>query len=117
MVNYGGIDLNKHENQFGYYMSSEGHITPSSHIENMPKVTNMKYDSRRDVITADVTYLGQSYQLNFNRPTNDDWERLNGYYEILLEEDIVGGYEDVGAKQKTDVTNENANEPSRARQH
>lgn len=116
MVNYGGIDLNKHENQFSYYMTADRHITPSSHIENMPKVTNMVYDSKRNVITADVTYNGQSYQLTFTHPTDNDWERLNGYYDILLEEDIVGGYEDKGTKQNTDVTDENADEPSRARQ-
>lgn len=114
MVNYGGIDLSKHENQFNFYMDSEGNITPSSHIENMPQVTNMKYDSGKDVITADVTYKGQSYHITFTRPDEDTWERLNGYYEILLEEGIVGGYDDGGDKIKTDITDENAHKPSRA---
>ena len=116
MVNYGGIDLNKHDNQFSYYMSANGHVTPSHHIEDMPKVTNMVYNSKRDVITADVTYNGKSYHLNFTRPTDDNWERLDEYFDILLEEGIVGGYDDGGDFLNTDVTDENADEPSRARQ-
>ena len=60
MVNYGGLDLGKHETQFTYNMTADGHITPSSHIQNMPKVTNMLYDSGKDVITADVIYKEQS---------------------------------------------------------
>ena len=117
MVNYGGLDLSQHETQFSFYMTADGHITPSSHIQNMPQVTNMMYDSVNDIITGDVTYNGQSYHLTFTRPTDDDWERLNEYFYILLEEDIVGGYDDEGDHLITDVTDENADEPSRARRY
>lgn len=115
MVNFGGIDLYKHETLFSYRMNANGNITPSSHIENMPKVTNMVYDCVKDVITADVTYKGQSYHINFTRPDDDEWERLNGYYEILLQEGIVGGYDDGGDRQKTDISDDEADEASRAK--
>lgn len=115
MVNYGGLDLGKHETQFTYNMTADGHITPSSHIQNMPKVTNMLYDSGKDVITADVIYKEQSYQLTFKRPTDDDWERLNEYFFILLEAGVVGGYDDEGDHLNTDITGETADEPSRSR--
>jgi hypothetical protein len=115
MVNYGGLDLSQHDTQFSFYMTADGHITPSSHIQNMPQVTNMMYDSVNDIITGDVTYNGQSYQLTFIRPSDDEWERLNEYFYILLEEDIVGGYDDEGDHLITDVTDEDAGEPSRAR--
>ena len=116
MVNYGGIDLNKHENQFAYDMTADGHVTPSSHIENMPKVTNILYDSSKDVINANVTHNGQSYQLTFTRPDNGAWERLNEYFNILLEEGIVGGYDDGGDHINTVVTDKDATEQQRSRQ-
>ena len=116
MVNYGGLDLGKHETQFSFDMTADGHITPSSHIQNMPKVTNMLYDSSKDVINANVTYNGQSYQLTFTRPTDDDWERLDEYFFILLEEGVVGGYEDLNTKQETDIKENGANNPARSRQ-
>ena len=115
MVNYGGIDLSHQANQFNYYMTADRYITPSSHIENTPKVTNMLYDSIKDVITADVTYKGQSYRLTFVRPDDDVWERLYGYYYILLEEGIVGGYDDGNGYLDTDISNDDATEPQRAR--
>ena len=116
MVNYGGLDLGKHETQFSFDMTADGHITPSSHIQNMPKVTNMLYDSSKDIINANVTYNGQSYQLTFTRPTDDDWERLDEYFFILLEADVVGGYDDEGDHLNTIVTNDDATEQQRARQ-
>lgn len=115
MVNYGGIDLTKQENQFNYTMSSDGYITPSSNVEGAPKVTNMHWDSSKDVITADVTYNGQTYHLTFTHPTDETWRQLSEYYDILLEEGIVGGYEDKDIKQKTDISGEDASEVSRAR--
>lgn len=115
MVNYGGLDLAKHETQFTFNMTADGHITPSSHVQNMPKVMNMQYDSVRDVITADVTYKGQSYHLTFSRPTDDDWERLDEYFYILLEAGVVGGYDDGGDYLDTDISNDDATEPQRAR--
>ena len=39
---------------------------------------------------------------------------LNDFWEMLVEAGMVG-YEDDGGQQKTDVTDENASEPSRAR--
>lgn len=39
---------------------------------------------------------------------------LNDFWEMLVEAGMVG-YEDDGGQQKTDVTGENASEPSRAR--
>ena len=117
MVNYGGLDLSQHDTQFSYYMTADGHITPSSHIQNMPQVTNMMYDSVNDIITGDVTYNGQSYQLTFIRPSDDEWERLNEYFYILLEEDIVGGYDDEGDHLNTIVTDDDATEQQRARRY
>ena len=74
----------------------------------------MCYDSRKDVITADVTYNGQSFSLTFIRPSDESWERLNEYFDILLESGIVGGYEDQGDHLNTDVTGEGATETQRA---
>ena len=110
LVNYGGIDLGKSENRFNYNMTADGHITPSNHIEYLPQITNMLYDSRKDNITADVIYNGQSYHLSFIRPGGDVWERLNEYYEILLKAGVVGGNEDGYGHLATDVSNADATE-------
>lgn len=115
MVNYGGIDLNEKSNMFDFAMDSNGLITPTSHLANAPKMTNMRYDSQNDVITADVTYNGQTMTMTFKRPTEEQETQLEAYYDILLEEGIVGGYEDRGNHLKTDVKDENADKPSRAR--
>ena len=115
MVNYGGIDLNEKGNMFSFAMTSDGNITPSQHLANGPKVSNMHYDSQKDIITADVDYSGHKLSITFTRPTEELTTQLNEYFDILLEEGIVGGYEDKGAEQHTDVTDKGATEPSRAR--
>lgn len=115
MVNYGGIDLNEKSNMFDFVMDSNGLITPTSHLANAPKITNMRYDSQKDVITADVNYNGQTMTLTFRRPTKEQENQLNEYYDILLEEGIVGGYADMGTQLDTDITDKDADEPSRAK--
>ena len=115
MVNYGGIDLNEKGNMFSFAMTSDGNITPSQHLANGPKVTNMHYDSQKDIITADVDYSGHKLSVTFTRPNEELTTRLNEYFDILQEEGIVGGYEDKGGQQKTDVTGDDATEPMRAR--
>lgn len=115
MVNYGGIDLNEKGNMFSFAMNSDGNITPSQHLANGPKVTNMHYDSQKDIITADVDYSGHKLSVTFTRPTAELTSQLNEYFDILQEEGIVGGYEDKGGQQKTDVSGDDATEPMRAR--
>ena len=72
------------------------------------------WDSKKDVITADVSYNGQTLNITFTRPTAEQQTFLNDFWEMLVEAGMVG-YEDDGGQQKTDVTDENASEPSRAR--
>jgi len=115
MVNYGGIDLNETSNMFSFTMTSEGDITPSQHLANGPKVTNMHYDSKKDIITADVDYSGHTLSVTFTRPTASQATQLNEYFDILQEEGIVGGYEDKDSQLKTDVTDDDATETPRAR--
>ena len=115
MINYGGLDLGKKESSFNYTMDSDGTIIPSSQLLDAPKIANMRYNSNSNVITTDVTYNGKTFALTFIRPTDESWVRLDEYFNILLEENIVGGYEDLGTEQHTDVTDEAASEPSRAR--
>ena len=114
MVNFDGIDRMTEDAAFDFTMNSDGNITTSSHLPNAPKVTNMHWDSKKDVITADVSYNGQTLNITFTRPTAEQQTFLNDFWEMLVEAGMVG-YEDDGGQQKTDVTDENASEPSRAR--
>lgn len=53
--------------------------------------------------------------LTFRRPTGEQEKQLNEYFEMLAEAGEIGGYEDDDYQQKTDVTNKDATEPSRAK--
>ena len=113
MVNYGGL-LSSDDDIFQFSMTSDGYITPSSHLADAPKITNMHYDATANVITATVDYKGKSLSLTFVRPDEEAMNRLNECYEILMEEGIVSAYDDDGNIILSDVTDKNADEPSRA---
>lgn len=115
MVNFDGIFRRDEEARFSIAMDSEGDITTSSHLADAPQVTNMHYDSKQDVITADVTFKGQTFHLTFKRPTADQEGPLSDYWEILQEEGIVGGFSDKGDEQDTNVSEDGATGPSRVR--
>lgn len=112
MVNYGGIDLNKKNTYFYFTMDREGHITPSGQIGNMPQVSNLRYVD--GVITAEATYEGSTVFVTFRQPEDLMESTLNEYYEILFEEGIVGGYEDLDGEQHTDIDDNSATGPSRS---
>lgn len=112
MVNYGGIDLSKKNTFFYFTMDSEGYIKPSSQIENLPQVSNMRY--KNGVITADVDYHGTTLHVTFHRPDDLFETMLKDYYDMLYEEGIVGGYEDLDGEQRTDIRDNGATEPSRS---
>ena len=114
MMNYGGLRINE-DDGFTFTMTSDGYITPSSHVQNAPQITNMHYDAKADVITADVAYNGRTLSLTFVRPVDETMQHLNELYEILYEEGIIGGYYDGGWKIDSDVTDDDATEPMRAR--
>ena len=114
MVNYGGL-LSSDDDIFQFSMTSDGYITPSSHLADAPKITNMHYDATANVITATVDYKGKSLSLTFVRPDEEAMNRLNECYEILMEEGIVSAYDDGGNIINSDVTDDPADEPSRAR--
>ena len=114
MVNFDGIFMRDNdEASFDYTMDSEGNITPTSHLTDAPQVTNMHYDATKDVITANVTYKGHSFMLTLVRPSQEEGTVLYDYWQMLAEAGIVGGYDDGGDKQTTDITDENAHEASR----
>ena len=114
MVNYGGL-LSSDDDIFQFSMTSDGYITPSSHLADAPKITNMHYDATANVITATVDYKGKSLSLTFVRPDEEAMNRLNECYEMLREEGIVSAYDDGGNIIHSDVNDDPADEPSRAR--
>jgi hypothetical protein len=114
MVNFDGLHRRDNEANFAITMDSEGNIRPSSYLPDAPVVNNMRYAN--GIITADVNFMGRHVNLIFTLVDPSKEQALKDFYDILAEEGIVGGYADDGDKQKTDVTDENANEPSRARQ-
>lgn len=114
MVNFDGIDRMNEDASFDFTMTTDGYITPLSHLANAPKVTDMHWDSQRSTITAQVSYNGQSRPITFTRPTDSQQATLNNFFEMLVEAGMVG-YEDGDAQQRTDITDSNASEPSRAR--
>lgn len=116
MVNYDGLHHRDQEANFAFTMDSEGNITTSSNLPDAPQVSNMHYDSTRKVITADVTFKGRSLSVTFTfvSDTNQQ-ETLNEFYQILAEEGIVGGASSIGGSQNTDLSDDNAKEPSRAK--
>ena len=116
LVNFDGINRMTEDASFDYTMDSEGHITPHSQMENVPQVSNMHYDSTKDIITADATYNGHTLtNIVFTRPTEEQEVFLDSFWEMLVEAGMIG-YDDGGYEQKTDVTDEDATESSRARE-
>ena len=114
MVNFDGIFMRDNdEASFDYTMDSEGNITPLSHLDDAPQVTNMHYDAKADVITANVNYKDHNLALTPVRPTQEEGTVLFDFWQMLAEAGIVGGYDDGGDKQTTDITDENAHEASR----
>lgn len=116
MVNFGGLSgIDEEAALFSFTMDDNGAIKPQSHLPNAPKISNMHYDSQKDVITADVDYMGHNLHLTFVRPTDETWDNLEEIYEMLLEAGSIGGYEDYDDEQWTDVVADDATEPQRAR--
>ena len=117
MVNYDGINRREVDTTFDFKMYSNGDITISSPWADMPQVSNAHYDAEKDVITADVSYKGRTINdIVFTRPTEEQQEYLDDFWETLFEEGVLLGSEDRGDEQLTDVTDENATGPSRAKQ-
>lgn len=116
LVNIDGIFMRDNdEASFDYTMDSEGNITPKSHLADAPQVTNMHYDAKADIITANVAYKGHNLALTLVRPTQEEGTVLYDYWQMLVEAHIVGGYDDGGDHLNTDVKDESANKPSRSR--
>ncbi len=112
LVNFDGIFQRDKEARFDFTMFTDGRILTSNHLSDAPEVSNMLYADGK--ITADVSYKGQSFTLTFTRPTEEQEPHLQEYWELLAEAGIVGGYTDDGDTQQTNVSDENAYEPSRA---
>lgn len=108
---FDGINRINVDATFDFTMDSDGNIIPSTQLANAPTVDNMHYHS--DVITADVTYMGHSLGITLTRPTEEQEDRLELFWQMLLEAGMVAG--DEGDYQETDISDENAGEPSRAR--
>ena len=114
MVNFDGLHRRDNEARFAITMDREGNITPSSYLTDAPVVNNMRYAN--GIITADISFMDHIVNLVFTRADVDKEKTLKAFYEILAEEGILGGYDDGGDHLNTDVTDKNADEPSRARQ-
>ncbi len=115
LVNFDGIFMRDEEANFDFSMDSDGNITPTSYLPDAPEVSNMRYAD--GIITADVSYKGHSMTITFTRPTEEQEPMLKEYWELLAEAGIVGGFADDGDSLDTEVTDENATEPSRVRHH
>ena len=116
MVNYGGIFQSSEGNGFDFRMDCVGNITPKNHQAGTPLVSDMYYDAKAHVITANVTYMGHDLALTFVQPPVEESSSLYYYWQMLIDEGVIFGYDDEGDHLKTDVTDKNAEEPSRARQ-
>jgi len=110
-VNVDGLNHLTTDANFDFTMDSDGHITPMSQLSNAPQVSNMYYQG--DKITATVTYMGHSLDMAFRRPDEKQETMLEGIWEFLVKNGLVigGDYDEV----ETDISDEQATEPSRAR--
>ncbi len=113
LVNFDGIFQRDDEARFDFSMFSDGRILTSHNLADAPEVSNMLYADGK--ITADVSYKGQAFSLTFTRPNEEEEPHLQEYWELLVEAGIVGGFADSGDEMSTEVSDENADEPSRAR--
>lgn len=111
MVNYDGLFLRDEEANFSFTMNSDGVITPSSYLPDAPQVSNMRYAN--DVITANVNFKGRSINLIF-APLYDNDPTYKEFFDILIEEGIIGGYSDKGDELNTDVSDKGADQSARA---
>ena len=115
MVNYDGINRREVDVTFDFKMDSNGNITISSPWADIPKVSNAHFDAEKDIITADVSYKG--YNINdivFTRPTEEQQEFLNDFWETLAGAGLVG-FDGGTETHHTGISGGNANEPSRAK--
>ena len=118
MVNFDGIFMREgDEASFDYTMDSEGNITPLSHLDDAPQVTNMHYDAKADIITANVNYKDHNLALTLVRPTQEEGTVLFDFWQMLAEAHIIGGFDDGGDHLNTIVTDKDAKEQQRARQY
>ena len=110
-VNVDGLNHLTADANFDFTMDSDGHITPMSQLSNAPQVSNMYYQG--DKITATVTYMGHSLDMAFRRPDEKQETMLEGIWVFLVKNGLVigGDYDEV----ETDISDEQATEPSRAR--
>lgn len=115
MVNYDGLHHRNDDANFSITMDSEGNITTSSDLSDAPQVSNMHFDSTKDIITADIAFKCHNFNVTFiHLLTPSEQETLGAFYQILQEEGIIGGLT-AGTGEKTDISDGNANEPSRAK--
>ena len=113
MVNYDGLHRHDEAANFEIKMDRDGNITASSHLAGAPQVTNMHYAN--GVITADVSYRENNVSLVFHRTETDEEKTLKAFYDILVEEGIIGGNTE-GDDVTTDVADDGADQPARSRQ-
>ena len=107
--------LHRHDEaaNFEIKMDRDGNITASNHLADAPQVTNMHYAN--GVITADVSYRENNISLVFHRTETDEEKTLKAFYDILVEEGIIGGNTE-GDDVTTDVADDGADKPARSRQ-
>ncbi len=107
MVNFDGISRVDNNATFDYTVDPDYNITTVSKLESAPVAKSMRYSDGK--IYAEFDTL----QVVFTRPDEQQSAFLEDFWEILVENGIVG-YEDEGQKVQTEVTDENATEESRA---
>lgn len=113
LVNVHGVSRLTEEAVFDFTMDSNGYITPTAHLEDAPKVSNMRFWGDR--ITASVTYMGRTLDITFREPDDAQTEMLEDIWEILVErEAVIGG--DTDYKVETGISDDDASTPSRSRQ-
>lgn len=108
IVNFDGIHPWNEDAYFHYTVTPDGHITPDRYLENTPKVEDMQYTDGK--IFSKVNGM----QVVFTRPNEEQAERLNELFQMLLEAG-GGGYVDDDYIINSDVKNQNATEPSRSK--
>ena len=112
-VNVDGINRLTEDASFDFTMDSDGNITPTAHLANAPQVSNMRFEG--DKITATVIYMGRSLDITFRQPDDEQETMLEDIWEFLVKNGLVIGSDDDDVE--TGISDEQATEPSRARQH
>ncbi len=111
LVNYDGFFQRDTDANFSFSMDSEGYITPTTHLTNAPKVITMRYVDRR--ILAEVLYHEQHYHLNLINTADEEPQHLKLFWDLLVSENIIGGYKDGSDSLITDFNEGHAKEPAR----